>query len=167
MLSDSNFNTLKCFAEYFLEMIDQSYADLNDMFIRTYGQLYQQNTQLFLDLFRDLRSYYQRTDVNIADVLDYFFSQLMQRIFRLLNDERLFSEGFFNCIGEHMNELKPFGDIPLKLYMQLKRSFTAARVFVEGLATGRDVILAMSKVGFGLSLSVIVINSCHCCLSSL
>lgn len=132
--------------DFFLKTIDRSYVDLHDMFIRTYGPLYERNRQLFLDLFRDLESYYRRTDVSVGDVLDRFFSLLMQRMFQLMNDRYVFSEGFFNCIGEHMNQLKPFGEVPLKLLTQIKRSFTAARTFVEGLAVGRDVILAMSKI---------------------
>ena len=39
-----------------------------------------------------------------------------------------------------MEDLKPFKDVPQRLTLQIKRSFTAARSFVQALAVGRDVI---------------------------
>lgn len=39
-----------------------------------------------------------------------------------------------------MDELKPFGDIPKKLKIEVKRSFVATRTFVQALANGEDVL---------------------------
>lgn len=47
-----------------------------------------------------------------------------------------------------MEELQPFGDVPQKLTTQIKRSFVALRTFVQGLATGRDVVRNVLKVNF-------------------
>lgn len=45
-----------------------------------------------------------------------------------------------------MEELKPFGDVPWKLSVQIRRAFVAARVFVRGLMVGRDVVKNMLEV---------------------
>ena len=68
-------------------------------------------------------------------------------MFLLLNAQYSFDDKYMQCVAEHMDELKPFGDVPRKLATHVKRAFIAARTFVQGLAIGRDVILAISKVG--------------------
>ena len=135
-----------CVAVFFSELLDNSKKDLHDMFVRTYGLLYQQNSHVFTDLFVDLRKYYKGSDINLLDALDSFFSTLMQKMFELLNSQYSFDEQYLECVTEHMDELKPFGDVPQKLSIQVKRAFVAARTFVQGLAIGRDVVLALSKV---------------------
>lgn len=134
------------FSAFFTELLDNSKRDLHNMFVRTYGLLYQQNSHVFTDLFEDLRKYYKGSDINLLDALDNFFSTLMQKMFQLLNSQYTFDDDYLQCVTEHMDELKPFGDVPQKLSIQVKRAFVAARTFVQGLAIGRDVVLAMSKV---------------------
>ena len=134
-------------AAFFTELLDNAKRDLHDMFVRTYGLLYQQNSHVFTDLFNDLRKYYKGSDINLLDALDNFFSTLMQKMFELLNSQYSFDSSYLECVTEHMDELKPFGDVPQKLSIQIKRAFVAARTFVQGLAIGRDVVLAISKVG--------------------
>lgn len=99
-----------------------------------------------MDLFTDLKSYYKGNGVNLQDALDGFFTKLLQKMFELLNQQYKFSDDYLQCVTEHMDDLKPFGGIPQKLSTQVKRSFVAARTFVQGLAVGRDVILAVAKV---------------------
>ena len=123
------------------------------MFVRTYGLLYQQNSHIFTNLYDDLRNYYKGRDVNLLDVLDGFFIELLQRMFELLNTQYEFDTHYLECVTESMDELKPFGDVPQKLSIQVKRAFIAARTFVQGLAIGRDVIIEVSKVGGMLHLS--------------
>lgn len=52
------------------------------------------------------------------------------------------------CVGEHMKELKPFGDVPHKLSIQLKRSFVATRTFSQALTVASDVVTNMVKVRY-------------------
>lgn len=42
-----------------------------------------------------------------------------------------------------MKELKPFGDVPDKVSVQVKRSFVATRAFVQSLSSASDVAKAM------------------------
>ena len=141
-----NNNYSSFFTAFFTELLDNSKQDLHEMFVKTYGLLYQQNSAVFTDLFRDLRSYYKGRDINLLDALDNFFSTLMQKMFQLMNTQYTFDQEYLQCVTERMDDLRPFGDVPQKLSMQVKRAFIAARTFVQGLAIGRDVILAVSKV---------------------
>jgi hypothetical protein len=99
-----------------------------------------------MDLFNDLRSYYKGKDLNLGEALDRFFTVLMQKMFELINAQYRFDQSYLNCVTEYMDDLKPFGDVPHILSHQVKRAFVAARTFVQGLAIGRDVINAVSKV---------------------
>jgi hypothetical protein len=55
---------------------------------------------------------------------------------------------YLGCVGEHMKELKPFGDVPHKLSIQLKRSFVATRTFSQALNVASDVVTNMEKVRY-------------------
>lgn len=116
------------------------------MFVQTYGLLYQTNSAIFTNLFEDLREYYKGRDSNLLDVFDNFFNVLVQRMFQLLNTGYSYTDDYLDCISENIDELKPFGEVPAQLSVQVKRSFIAARTFVQGLSVGRDVIIAVSKV---------------------
>lgn len=50
------------------------------------------------------------------------------------------------CVNTHMKDLKPFGDVPKKLSVQVKRSFVATRTFTQALNVGRDVVSKMQSV---------------------
>lgn len=45
-------------AEFFRELIDLSEKSMNQMFTKTYGRLFTQNSQVFQELFVELRRYY-------------------------------------------------------------------------------------------------------------
>lgn len=136
----------KKFDEFFTELLENAKNDLHEMFTRTYGLFYVSNSEVFANLFRDLRSYYKGKDSSLVDILNKFFINLLQKMFELLNAEYHFDEDYLHCVTRHMDALKPFGDIPQKLKLQVKRAFIAARTFVQGLAIGRDVILAMEGI---------------------
>ncbi|XP_041350171.1 glypican-6-like [Gigantopelta aegis] len=136
----------KKFDEFFTELLDKARQDLHEMFVKTYGLLYQQNAQIFSDLFDDLRGYYKGKDKNLMDVMDNFFSRLLQKMFELLNRQYDFDDEYMSCVTERMADLKPFGDVPNKLSIQIKRAFIAARTFVQGLAIGRDVIMSVMEI---------------------
>jgi hypothetical protein len=59
-----------------------------------------------------------------------------------------FIDRYLGCVGEHMKELKPFGDVPHKLSVQLKRSFVATRTFSQALNVASDVVTNMVKVSW-------------------
>lgn len=56
----------------------------HDMFVRTYGQLYEQNAYLFTSMFDDLEKYYATGGVDLEDVMDAFFHQLYAKMFQVI-----------------------------------------------------------------------------------
>ncbi|KAL1021687.1 hypothetical protein UPYG_G00016570 [Umbra pygmaea] len=134
------------FDEFFLELLDNSEKSLNLMFTRTYGKLYMQNSEVFLDLFTELKRYYTGGNVNLEEMLNDFWSRLLERMFQLLNSQYHFTDDYLECISKYTDQLKPFGDVPRKLKAQVTRAFIAARTFVQGLMVGREVANRVAKV---------------------
>ncbi|XP_077987611.1 glypican-6-like [Glandiceps talaboti] len=134
------------FDDFFKELLDKAENDLHEMFVRTYGLLYQQNSYVFTDLFDDLRSYYNGEDMDLMEAQNEFFTSLFQKMFQLLNAQYTFDETYMSCVSEYVDDLQPFGDVPHKLSLQVKRAFIAARTFVQGLAIGADVAERVAQV---------------------
>ncbi|XP_041115621.1 glypican-6-like [Polyodon spathula] len=136
----------KKFDEFFRELLENTKKSLNDMFVRTYGHLYMQNSEVFQDLFAELKRYYTGGNVNLEEMLNDFWARLLERMFQLVNTQYHFTEDYLECISKYTDQLKPFGDVPRKLKVQVTRAFIAARTFVQGLTVGREVANRVSKV---------------------
>lgn len=132
--------------EFFLELLDNSEKSLNSMFTKTYGKLYMQNSEVFQDLFTELKRYYTGGNVNLEEMLNDFWSRLLERMFQLLNSQYHFTDDYLECVSKYTDQLKPFGDVPRKLKAQVTRAFIAARTFVQGLMVGREVANRVAKV---------------------
>ncbi|XP_025975225.2 glypican-6 [Dromaius novaehollandiae] len=136
----------KKFDEFFRELLENAEKSLNDMFVRTYGMLYMQNSEVFQDLFTELKRYYTGGNVNLEEMLNDFWARLLERMFQLINPQYHFTEDYLECVSKYTDQLKPFGDVPRKLKVQVTRAFIAARTFVQGLTVGREVANRVSKV---------------------
>ncbi|XP_006788470.1 glypican-6-like [Neolamprologus brichardi] len=136
----------KRFDEFFLELLENTERSLHDMFMRTYGKPYMQNADVFENLFAELKRYYTGGNVNLEEMLNDFWSRLLERMFTLLNSQYVITEDYLECISKYTDQLKPFGDVPRKLKAQVTRAFIAARTFVQGLSVGREVAQRVSKV---------------------
>ncbi|ELK11044.1 Glypican-6 [Pteropus alecto] len=132
--------------EFFRELLENAEKSLNDMFVRTYGMLYMQNSEVFQDLFTELKRYYTGGNVNLEEMLNDFWARLLERMFQLINPQYHFSEDYLECVSKYTDQLKPFGDVPRKLKIQVTRAFIAARTFVQGLTVGREVANRVSKI---------------------
>jgi len=134
------------FDEFFRELLENSKRDFHDMFKRTYGIIYEQNSEVFTDLFQDLEDYYSKGKLDLEEAMNHFFTTLYQRMFTVMNAQYPFDDKYLICVNTHMKELKPFGDVPKKLSMEVKRSFIATRTFTQALNTGRDVVTKMQSL---------------------
>lgn len=70
----------------------ESRAEFHEMFKRTYGVIYEQNSYVFSDLFNELESYYARGKVDLAEAMDSFFNTLYQKMFTVLNSQYTFDD---------------------------------------------------------------------------
>lgn len=87
------------FTEYFRDMLNKARMGFHDMFKKTYGMMYEQNSYLFQDLFRDLEKYYDSGNTNIIEVLENFFSVLCQKMFTVMNSQFTFESKWVNYMS--------------------------------------------------------------------
>ncbi|EEB14597.1 Glypican-6 precursor, putative [Pediculus humanus corporis] len=117
------------------------------MFKKTYGIIYEQNSFVFTDLFEELERYYLKGQIDLEEAMENFFTPLYQKMFTVLNSQYQFDDKYLICIGDHMKDLKPFGDVPQKLSVQIKRSFVATRTFAQALNLAKDIVNNMKNLG--------------------
>ncbi|XP_066258261.1 glypican-4 [Euwallacea similis] len=130
----------KKFDEIFRNMMESSKREFHDMFERTYGKIYLQNSEVFSDFFNELETYYKKGSVRLSETMDSFFGILYQKMFTVINSQYSFDDSYMQCVHNHMLELKPFGDVPHKLTQQLTRSFVATRTFYKSLMRAVEIL---------------------------
>lgn len=150
------------FDDYFNEMLTNSKREFHDMFKRTYGMIYEQHSYVFTDLFDQLERYYAKGGVDLEDALDTFFNTLYQKMFTVLNQQYQFDEKYLSCVGDHMKDLKPFGEVPNKLTNQLKRSFVATRTFSQSLSRASEIITKMANIDTSADCARAVMKMSYC-----
>lgn len=79
-------------ADYFKELLLKSKKDFHEMFRKTYGIVYEQNSYVFSDFFNELERYYSNGKSNLADVMDTFFNILYQKMFTVMNSQYKFDD---------------------------------------------------------------------------
>ncbi|KAM5228524.1 glypican-2 [Ctenodactylus gundi] len=138
------------FNEFFREMLSVSQQSLAQLFSHSYGRLYSQHALIFNGLFSRLRDYYENSGEGLDDTLADFWAQLLERVFPLLHPQYSFPPDFLLCLTRLTSttdgSLQPFGDSPRRLRLQITRALVAARAFVQGLETGRNVVSETLKV---------------------
>ncbi|XP_052902142.1 glypican-6 [Anopheles moucheti] len=153
------------FNEFFEELLGQSKHEFHAMFKRTYGTIYEQNSGVFADLFAELERYYAHGKVDLSETMDHFFNILFQKMFTVLNAQYTFDNKYLGCVSEHMKELKPFGDVPDKLSVQIKRSFVATRTYAQALASAADAARNMINVRLSAECTAALtrMSTCNVC----
>jgi len=129
-----------------IELLDRSSRDLDELFTRIYGLIYEQNAAIFSGLFSEFKSYFRGGNIDLSEMMDSFFSRLMHEMFSLLESQYIWDDQFSACLDTHLGNLSPFGDIPQQISVQVKRSFIAARTFHQGLIVGRETVAAVASV---------------------
>ncbi|XP_068158538.1 glypican-4 [Drosophila tropicalis] len=150
------------FNDIFRSLLLESKTQFHTMFMRTYGVIYQKNSDVFSDLFSELEKYFAHGRVDLMEVMDKFFSTLYRKMFTVLNSQYAFDEKYMRCVSEHMKELKPFGDVPDKLSVQIKRSFVATRTYGQALATAAEVSKKILNIRLNADCTGALTKMQHC-----
>lgn len=79
-------------SEFFKNLLSQSKSEFHEMFKRTYGVIYEQNSYVFSDLFNELETYYTRGKIDLTEAMDQFFNILYQKMFTVLNSQYKFDD---------------------------------------------------------------------------
>ncbi|KAG7335213.1 hypothetical protein KOW79_001809 [Hemibagrus wyckioides] len=155
-------HTHQRFDEFFRELIGVSEKSMNQMFIKTYGRLYTQNTRLFQQLFTQLRQYYTGGGVYVSEAVSDFWTELVERVFTLLNPHYHFSVEYLECVSKHTQQLQPLGELQRKLSTQLSRALIAARALVLGLSAGRDIVNKAIKFSVSADCGKALMRQLYC-----
>ncbi|XP_078065375.1 glypican-1-like [Mustelus asterias] len=134
------------FDSYFQELLDQSEKNLIRKLSHMHGLLCFENSKIFKDLFSELRHYYKGANINLEEVLNEFWSRLMECQFRHQNPHYQISDEYLECMVKHAEQLRPYGEVPRFFKLRLTRVFIAARSFVRSLSLGTDVVKKVSQV---------------------
>ncbi|TSK87460.1 Glypican-6 [Bagarius yarrelli] len=126
-------HTHRRFDEFFRELIGVSEKSMNQMFTKTYGRLYTQNTRLFQQLFTKLRQYYTDGGVYVSEVVSDFWTELVERVFTLLNPHYHFTGDYLECVSKHTQHLQPFGELQRKLSTQFSVSADCGKALMRQL----------------------------------
>lgn len=147
------------------ELISNSQGQLHNIFTRTYGVLYERNALLFRKYFRQLKTYYQRGNINLQEATSRFFTTLYQKMFQVMNSQYRFDDAYLNCVASHMEEQRPFGDIPKKVANSVKKSLVASRALSKALKSGFQIAEEMrqAKPTKECLNAVQRLNSCSVC----
>ncbi|CAH1102437.1 unnamed protein product [Psylliodes chrysocephalus] len=137
------------FDDQFQGMMKTSKKEFHEMFQRTYGKIYLQNSDVFSDFFSELETYYKKGSVRLSETMDTFFGILYQRMFTVINSQYTFDDTYLDCVSSHMQEMKPFGDVPHKLGVQLRRSFVATRTFFKSLMKAAEAAERLGELKVG------------------
>lgn len=91
------FLTFHCLftAGYIVELLNRSAISLQESFASTWGTLYSQNSQVFTDLYTDLRHYYRGSNVNLEEVLNEFWARLLEGLFYQANQSSFIGTASF------------------------------------------------------------------------
>ena len=63
------------FLGFFTELLIKSKLKFHRLFRRTYGIIYERNSDVFIDFFRDLESYYDHGNVSIKTLFTFNYSK--------------------------------------------------------------------------------------------
>ncbi|XP_076847722.1 glypican-1 [Brachyhypopomus gauderio] len=154
----------RSFDTYFLELLNGSERWLEEAFIKALGSLYGPNAGVFRDLYADLRRYYRGAALNLDEVLDEFWTRLLERLLKASEPAAasLVSDDFLECASKQTETLRPFGDAPRELKNRLVRVFIAARAFVQGLNMAGDVVRKVSQVALSPECNRAIMRLVYC-----
>lgn len=132
-----SYNTFNGFMD---DLMNRSMINLQETLTSKWSLIYSINSQLFHELYQDLREYYHNASVNLEDVLNEFWTKLLEKLFYQANSQSLTDEDYQECVSKTIETLRPFGEVAHKMTMQVTRTFLAARAFLQGLYTSREVV---------------------------
>lgn len=128
------------FDEHFRSLLTQSKLSLHNMFVATYGMMYEHNTEIFTSMYESLEQYYATGQIELTKSMESFFERLYQKIFQVVNSNRAFAPIYLECATDQLASLKPFRDAPEKLIVDIRHALVAARTFNQALNAAIDII---------------------------
>eukprot|EP00794_Sanderia_malayensis_P011301 gene11301-12483_t len=140
-------STARNFSGFFSNLIENAYKDVDQLYTRTYADKYTKNKAIFRHLYSKLREYINGTEqMDLKQLVDSWFSMLYQKVFMISNEDKIYDASYQHCILETAEMIRPFGDTPRRVGVQVKKSFLASKVIIEALNSGHKVVEALLNI---------------------
>lgn len=132
------------FAASFEKIIKKAENNTNILFADVYKSMATQARLPVGDFFINLHKYLQQEEVDLRDSVNDFFDHLFPLVFHHTINPKLapFSRDYTECLVQVRQEIRPFGEAPHKLIADLQRSFQVARMAMQALEAGIEVLNA-------------------------
>ncbi|KAL4635756.1 glypican-5-like [Arapaima gigas] len=130
------------FQETFESLIKQAENYTNALFVNSYWTMAPNARDPVEQLFGDIGLLALGSELEVDDVVRGFFDALFPIVYRHIIDPGVtdMGEDYANCVRVAGSRLRPFGGPPKQLAHQLSRSVPPARVFLQALHLGIEVI---------------------------
>ncbi|XP_077987687.1 glypican-5-like [Glandiceps talaboti] len=91
--------------------------------------------------YENLAFYVQGKEIDLENTVIKFFSELFPLVYVYeIHSQTVLTPDYQECLNDVTEKVKPFGNIPQKVGIHLQKSLEAARVFIQALNLGIEVI---------------------------
>ena len=87
-----------------------------------------------------------KEDIDLKQTIESWFSLLYQKVYMIAKPGVKFDATYQHCILETADTLAPFGDLPRRISLQIKKSFLASKVLQDAIGVGKKVIDELLKM---------------------
>lgn len=132
-----------CVSDHVTDLVRQSENKSLALFGQLYKHMAAQVREPIVALYEDLALHVTTPKPpNVETSVSTFFSRLFPLAYHHAVNPNLrdFAPDYKTCLRETLVELSPFGDVPPQLGRSLSRSLEAARVLLEALRLGAEVL---------------------------
>lgn len=143
-----------------------SQKELHDQFTRTYGVLYERNSNVFDDYFSNLARFYHGTETRTPEAAtEAFFTDLYEKMFQVMNAQYTFDKEYLVCVKRTVPSVRPFGEIPNRVAANVARSVEATRAVSAALKSASEIAASVSAAAPSGSCGDAVkrMNACPTC----
>ncbi|XP_022255462.1 glypican-5-like isoform X2 [Limulus polyphemus] len=152
------------FLEKFQDMTRLAENNTQTLFSQTYQKMESVARLPTEQLFADLLAYLKGKDTNLEVHVASFFRSLFPIVYHyIINpDLKEVSDDYKTCLKEKTSEIKPFGDKPMLISLQIVRSFDVARSLLQALNLGVEVINTTEHMDFGPDCNKALVRLTYC-----
>ncbi|XP_022239896.1 glypican-5-like isoform X2 [Limulus polyphemus] len=152
------------FLEKFQEMTRLAENNTHTLFSQTYKKMESVARLPTEQLFADLLAYLKGKDITVGQRVDSFFASLFPIVYHHIINPNLreFSNDYKECLKEKVAEIKPFGDKAKLVSLQIVRSLDVARILLQALNLGVEIINTTEHMDFGQECNKALVKLTYC-----
>lgn len=145
-------STSKSFTEHITLLLEQSEAKTLNVFSIVYRRMLPLSKELIGTLYGHILQYFNGAEDSLDDHIQTFFYNLFpiayhQEVHLNNNNQSTgdLSDDYITCLKNSFGDLHPFGDVPKELSKNLVQSMDAAKIFVNALNKGAEILSDIYK----------------------